>query len=471
MVLLAGDLAYKMKKPVDLGYLDFGTPAKRKSALARELELNARTAPTTYLRLVPVAEKDGHLSLGGDGDIVEWLLEMRRFRDGALLAQVADRGELTEAMVEQLAVHAAQFHDGTPVSPGYDWASAVARIARENTADLKSQAPTFAHHDLAAAIAAREWHRKRYTVALAQQSNDVRHCHGDMHLGNAFLDHGAPTLFDCIEFDDFYAMIPPLYDIAFLLMDLIARGLRRHANRALNTWAVHRAPELWQPIVESLAVLPLYLALRAEIRAKTEARRPAGQTSAGRYLALASTLLERHPPRLIAIGGLSGTGKSSLAKAIAWRIGGGAGAIHLRSDEIRKRLAGIAPDRPLPAGAYTKEASDRIYAELLALARSALDAGASVVVDAVFARDSERAAFLALGKAAGIPFIGLWLDAPSNVLEQRIGQRRGDASDADATVLKKQLTYDLGEIAWARIDTRRSPAEVERDALERIGSS
>ncbi len=470
-VFLAGGYAYKMKKPVNLGYLDFSTLAKRQAALARELELNARTAPTTYLRLVPVVEKDGRLSLGGDGDIVEWLLEMRRFPDGALLAQAADRGELTEAMVEQLAIHAARFHDGARVIPGYDWPSAVDRIARENTTDLESQASTFAARDLATAIASREWHREHCVGALAKQSGDVRHCHGDMHLGNAFLDQGAPTLFDCIEFDDFYATIPPLYDIAFLLMDLIARGLNRHANRALNTWAIHRAPERWQPVTESLAALPLYLALRAEIRAKTEARRPGGQSSARRYLALASKLLERRPPRLIAIGGLSGTGKSSLAKAIAWRIGGGAGAMHVRSDEIRKRLAGIALDRRLPADAYTKETSDRVYAELLALAQSALNAGASVVVDAVFARHSERAALSALGKTASVPLIGLWLDAPSSVLEQRVAQRRGDASDADATVLKKQLTYDLGEITWARIDASRSPAEVERDALERIGSS
>ncbi|MEQ1867760.1 MAG: phosphotransferase, partial [Micropepsaceae bacterium] len=297
-----------MKKPVNLGYLDFSTLAKRRAALARELELNVRTAPATYLRLVPVVEKGMRLSLGGEGDVVEWLLEMRRFDDGALLAEVADRGALTEATVEQLAIHAARFHDGAHVVPGCDWPSAVARIARENTADLKGQAQIFAEHDLATAIAARERHRKFGARALARQSNDIRHCHGDMHLRNAFLDQGAPTLFDCIEFDDFYAVIPPLYDIAFLLMDLIARGMHRHANRALNAWAIHRAPDHWRAIMDSLAVLPLYLALRAEIRAKTEGRQPGGYTNAERYLTLASTFLERRPPRLIAIGGLSGAG-------------------------------------------------------------------------------------------------------------------------------------------------------------------
>lgn len=467
-VFLTDAFAYKMKKPVDLGYLDFSTLPKRRAALARELELNVRTAPGTYLRLVPVVEKDMRLTFGGDGDVVEWLLEMRRFADGALLAQMADRGELTEATVEQLAIHIARFHESAQVVSDYDWPSAVARIARENTVDLEKQALIVADQDLAATIATRERSRKRSAGALARQSNDVRHCHGDMHLGNAFLDRGAPTLFDCIEFDDFYAVIPPLYDIAFLVMDLVARGMRRHANRVLNVWMVHRAGDNWRAIMDSLAVLPLYLALRAEIRAKTEGRRPGGRASADRYLALSSTFLEHSPSRLIAVGGLSGTGKSSLAKAIAWRVGCGAGAVHLRSDEIRKRLANIALADRLPAGAYTQEASDRVYAELIGLARHALDAGASVVIDAVFARGHERAEIEALAHAAGVPFIGLWLEAPADVLAQRVTARKDDASDADATVLRRQLTYDLGAITWDRIDAGRGQAEVERDVAARI---
>lgn len=471
IVFLVGDLAYKMKKPVDLGYLDFSSLAKRRAALERELELNGRTAPATYLRLVPVVERHGQLALGGEGHIVEWLLEMQRFPNGSLLSELADRGALTESMVEQLAAHAARFHDAAAVVSGYDWPAGVARIARENASDLESQAHVFDALSLAASQRAREQAHKRCALALDRQSLDVRRCHGDMHLANAFLDQGTPTLFDCIEFDDFYATIPPLYDIAFLLMDLIARGLQRHANRALNTWAMHRSPETWPSVMASLAALPLYLSLRAEIRAKTEARRPGGGAVAQRYLALASTLAAPRPPQLIAIGGLSGTGKSSLAKAIAWQVGGGAGAVHLRTDEIRKRLAGVAMDQRLPESAYTQSASDHVYREIDAFTRCALDAGASVVVDAVFARDSERVAMERIASEARVPFTGVWLEAPAAVLELRVGERSGDASDADVEVVRRQLSYDLGNIAWIRVDASRSAEDIEHDMLARIGPS
>ncbi len=469
IVFLAGELAYKMKKPVDLGYLDFSSLAKRHAALARELELNRRTAPATYLRLVPVVERHGQLALGGEGRIVEWLLEMQRFPNGSLLSEVADSGTLSESMVEQLAAHAASFHDAATVISGYDWPAAVARIARENASDLESQAHVFDARTLDISHDAREQAHKRCALALERQSLDVRRCHGDMHLANACLDHGTPTLFDCIEFDDFYANIPPLYDIAFLLMDLIARGLHRHANRALNAWAMHRLPNAWPSVMTSLAALPLYLLLRAEIRAKTEARRPGGKTMAQRYLTLAKTLADRGVPQLIAIGGLSGTGKSSLAKAIAWRMGGGAGAIHLRTDVVRKRLAGVAMAQRLPESAYAQTASNRTYSELAALVRCALNAGASVIVDAVFARDRERIAIEQIARDAGVQFTGIWLEAPAAVLEQRVGQRLGDASDADVEVVRRQLSYDLGDIAWIRVDASPSAEEIEHHVLARIG--
>lgn len=468
-VFLAGDFAYKMKKPVDLGYLNFTTRERRRAALERELNLNARTAPRTYLRLLPVTNDAGHLKLGGDGPALEWLLEMRRFPDDALLAHIAERGDLTESMIEQLAAHAARFHDNADIVDGYDWPAAVARIARENASDLASQHDNFKADDLATLTSARTGLLRSSTTVLSRQSADVRHCHGDMHLGNAFLDDAVPTLFDCIEFDDFYATIPPLYDIAFLLMDLIARNAPRFANRALNSWVLHRPPALWPDVMASLAALPLYLVLRAEIRAKTEGRRPGGHTAALRYLGMARTFATRQPPHLIAIGGLSGSGKSSLAKSLAWCIGGGAGAIHLRTDEIRKRLANVSLTEHLSPSTYTQTASDQVYTQVMELACTALAAGHAVVVDAVFARDSERAAMSALAQRTGVPFTGLWLEAPPDVLEQRLVRRTGDASDADATVLRKQLGYDLGTISWHRLNADQTERELARDALVLLG--
>ena len=341
IVFLVGERAYKLKKAVDLGYLNFATPERRRATLVRELTLNRRTAPKLYLRTVAVSRaSDGAPNLNGEGETVDWLLEMRRFADGALLSEKADRGQLNDAVIEDLAAHVAAFHDGAEIVPAYDWPKAVARIAEENTRDLRAQLQVFAGAAVETVIAARERLRAACAATLDAQSSAVRRCHGDMHLGNVFLDEGRPTLFDCIEFDDFYATIPPLYDIAFLLMDLLARGAAPLANRAMNAWFVHRSAESWVSVVESLKALPLYLMLRAEIRAKTEARKPHGAGSARHYLELAARFGEVQAPRLLAIGGFSGTGKSSVAKEMAWRLGTAPGALHLRTDEIRKRLAG-----------------------------------------------------------------------------------------------------------------------------------
>ncbi|MFN0024492.1 MAG: phosphotransferase, partial [Parvularculaceae bacterium] len=287
LVFLIGDRALKLKKAVNLGYLDFTTVDRRLAALKREFALNRRTAPALYLALVPIVVRDGAYALGGEGEIVDWLIEMRRFPGDALLAAMADSGVLDEAVVEKLAAHAAWFHDLADLAPKYDWQSAVARIARENEVDLSHLAGLLGLETVQDCINVIRARLNRSSASLARASSDVRLCHGDLHLANAFLDNGDPRLFDCIEFDDFYATIPPLYDIAFLIMDLNARGLRRYANRALNAWIINRAPHRWGDVLENLNLTPLYVALRAEIRAKVEARRPGGAESARRYLDLA----------------------------------------------------------------------------------------------------------------------------------------------------------------------------------------
>lgn len=462
LIFLVGDRAYKVKKAIDLGYLDFSTLEQRRRALERELRLNRRTAPNLYLSVRPIClGADGDLSLSHDGEVVEWLLEMRRFPGDALLSTVADRGVLDGDAIARLAARIAAFHEQEPVRRGYDWTTAVARIALENTQDLRSQRDLLGKTLTDAVVEQRERLHRACTSELAAQAGDVRHCHGDLHLRNVFLDHGEPTLFDCIEFNDFYALIPPLYDLAFLLMDLEARRLPQLANLALNGWWLARDPARWNDLMRSLRLLPLYLSLRAEISAKTMARVSATLQRACDYLSLAQNF-RFGSPRLTAIGGLSGTGKSSLGRAIAFDIGVRPGAVHLRSDQIRKRLEGVGETERLPPSAYTATASDRVYDRMFALAALALAAGHSVILDAVFAREAERDQAEKIAKDAGADFAGLWLEAPTETLAHRLDMRRGDASDADAHVLRKQLGYDLGNITWTKIDAGHSGDQVSR---------
>lgn len=468
LVFLTGDRAFKMKKAVSLGYLDFSTLDSRRSTLARELELNRRTAPAYYLRTLPVTASGGAFRLDGEGTPVEWLLEMRRFPNNALLSQLWKRHALSDALVERLARHVARFHDAVPVEAKADWPKAIERVLSENAVDLRSLGDVLDASLVEALLRQRDALHAGLSGVLHAQSADVRHCHGDMHLGNVFLDGDEPTLFDCIEFDDFYAVIPPLYDLSFLLMDLLVRDEKRLANRALNAWVNERETTSWSSVIASLPALPLYLAARAEIRAKVEARRPGGAGEAARYLSHAASFLETATPRLVAIGGFSGTGKTTVARALAWRLSGACGALHLRTDEIRKRLAGVGMTDALPASSYTQASSDRVYGTVMELARAALAAGVSVIVDAVFSKPAERQAVERVAQTLHLRFDGIWLEAPAAVLETRLHSRKGDASDADVHVLKQQLGYDLGDMAWTRVDVSVDQGDVERRVWARL---
>lgn len=471
LVFLVGDRAFKMKRDVNLGYLDFSTLAARHAALALELELNRRTAPQYYLRLVPTTRATQGLELDGQGPVCEWLLEMRRFPDGSLLSERLSHGLCSDGEIERLARTVADFHDREPVIAGVDWPAAIGRIAAENAADLASLPDVLAPGDVAVEAQGRQALLRRLGPVLAAQSADVRHCHGDLHLGNVFLDGDAPTVFDCIEFNAFYARIPPLYDMSFLLMDLLDKQQVRLANRALNAWVLQRLPARWPDVIASLPALPLYLALRAEIRAKVEARRPGGAASARHYLSLATGVSGAWTPRVVAIGGFSGTGKSTLARALSPLLGGPCGALHLRTDEIRKHLAGVPLDARLPPESYTPEASARVYGTMLDLMRLAIGAGMSVVADAVLARAGERAEVAAVARAAGVRFDGVWLEAPAHVLRARVALRMGDVSDADVAVLERQLSYDVGDIDWRRADVSGAPDESARLVSAALGLS
>jgi len=280
----------------------------------------------------------------------------------------------------------------------------------------------------------------------------VRRGHGDLHLRNVCLFEGKPTLFDCLEFSDELASVDVLYDLAFLLMDLKHRGLADFANLVLNRYLDLTGED------DGLAAMPLFLSLRAAIRAHVTAAameraaqrgaQPGTGAEARSYLDLSALLLQPGSRRLVAIGGLSGTGKSTLAAALAPLLG----ARVLRSDVIRKRLFEVAPETPLPASAYTSQVSRRVYRTLGRKAADALDAGYSVIVDAVSLKPAERRSFQSVAEAAGVPFAGLWLAAPAKTMDRRLRVRRHDASDASPEVLAQQLRQDPGTIDWICID-------------------
>ena len=283
-------------------------------------------------------------------------------------------------------------------------------------------------------------------------------------------------LFDAIEFDESIATIDVLYDLAFLLMDLWERELRFEASLVLNRYLWKTASLMDE--LGGLAALPLFLALRAAVRAKVEALRfvtvsHAGEAraSALRYFDHAVRFLEPSTPRLIAVGGFSGTGKTTLSRAIAWQTGRPPGAVHLRSDIERKRQMGVGEFDRLPAAGYEPGVTEKVFAALREQAETALKAGQSVIVDAVHKTPEERRLIAAVAESLSVPFTGLWLTAPVEVLIGRIAHRRADASDATAAVVMLQADEPSGEIEWTALDASRPIRTLAAAALREIGAA
>ncbi len=459
-VFLGESDVYKVKCAVKFPFMDFSTLEKRRRACEAEVRINRANAPDLYLGAIPVVRRDGALSLGGAGEIVEWVVHMRRFDERRTLDRIADRGELTPAMIQRMAAAVALSQSRAEVRPSVDFAAHLGAVIDGDASDL-AEAPELFEPARVAALTARS--RQALTgVAplLARRSAEgfVRRCHGDLHLRNIVDLAGAPTLFDALEFDEALATIDVLYDFAFLLMDLLERGLVRDANLVFNRYLVEWRDERQ---LSGLAALPLFVSVRAAIRAKVIAaglahlppdERPRSAAMARRYFALAESALAAPAPRLIAIGGFSGTGKSTLAARLAPDIGRVPGAVHLRSDIERKRLFDVAEHERLPASAYDQRSGDAVYDILRRKAERAIAAGYSVVVDAVHQRAEEREALRQLAARLGVAFDGLWLDAPLRDLVDRVERRTDDASDARADTVALQAQRGSGAIDWHRID-------------------
>ena len=412
----------------------------------------------------------------GTGRAVEWLLEMQRFDQAALLDRIAARGALDGATIDALAEAIAGFHDQAEKRPERGGYAAMRHVVDGNAEDLAGLAGTAFAATAVEALNERtraELERRRELLEERRRAGKVRHCHGDLHLGNIVLRDGRPVLFDCLEFDPGLAAIDTFYDVAFTLMDLCHRGLRPLAQRLLNGYL----DATWDDA--GLALLPLFLSCRAAIRAKVQglaaereddAQARAREIAAARaYLALAAGFLAPEPPWLVAVGGVSGTGKSTLGRRLAPALGAAPGAVLLRSDVVRKRLCGVRPTERLGPEAYDERVSRRVYDALAARAVEILAAGHAAIVDAVFLDPKERARVKRVAAERGVRFDGLWLAAPAAVLAERVAARRGDASDATEAVLQGQLAADPGPLAWRVLDCAGEPERVAAAAAAALG--
>ena len=400
LVFLAGERAYKIKRAVKYDYMDFSTLDRRRQMVARELSINRQHAPGLYIGAIAITRQpDGSLAIGGSGTPVEHAVEMRRFSQADLLSRMAERNALTLELAIQLADTVLDSHRRMQTHFTLDADVRIESIISSVSAQLGEGEALIRPLRVEAfhASAMQQLHRARQCLRLRGESGLVRRCHGDLHLNNIVMLDGRPTPFDAIEFDDDLATIDTLYDLAFLLMDL--RHMREHglANSVLNRYLWRSAIPL---DVRGLIAMPLFLGLRSGIRALTSAQRamqlPAATDSADAadaqtYLAEALSYLEPSKPRLIAVGGYSGTGKSTLAAELAHLLAPAPGALHIRTDLERKSLFNVAETEHLAATCYTRAATERVYTQVFEKARLALAAGHSVVVDATFLAMIERA--------------------------------------------------------------------------------
>jgi uncharacterized protein len=462
IVFLVGNRAYKLKRCIAFSVLDYLTVERREAACKAEVTLNRRTAPELYLAASAIRRGANGLTFEGNGPIVDWVVVMRRFDQADLFDHLADARRLNATIIRQLAQEVATFHQTAAITRDFGGAdgirSTIERWQREwaeVAAQVDGAGGQAYHTDAALALA-----ETAELLERRRREGKVRRCHGDLRLANICLLDRRPTLFDCIEFSDEISCIDVLYDLAFPLMELHHRGLAECGNILFNHYADLTGES------EGLRVLPLFLSIRAAMRAEmlaAAAQRHAlsehqhFRSLAHSHLALAQSLLRRRPPRLIAIGGLSGSGKAAVAYGLAANFAPAPGARVIRSDTVRKRLMSVSPDARLPATAYDAGVNRRAYEALRGEAAAVLAAGTSVIVDATFLHPEDRASMAEVARAAHVPFTGLWLEMSRRELEARAEHRSGDPATRDYAVLCQQLATDQGRVDWHVIDAGRGP--------------
>lgn len=479
-LILTDDYAYKLKKAVDLGFLDYSTLERRRRFCAEEIRLNRRTAPQIYLEAVPVCGTLDNPYFGAEGPVLEYAVKMRRFAPGLLLDELLHAGRLPPPLIDTLARNVADFHAAAArVDPASPWGTPEAAWlpVRENFEQILPRLHDAAQERQVGHIAA--WaaaEKERLAPRLTQRRADghIRECHGDLHLGNIVLLDGEPLPFDGIEFNDGLRWIDTISDSAFLMMDLQARGRDDYAWRFLDAYLQHSGD------YAALPLLPWYLSYRAMVRAKVAAIRATqagidavlrqqAEDDTAAYLTLAASYATPRRPYLVITHGLSGSGKTRHSQLLLEQRG----LIRLRSDVERKRLFGLAAmdasGSPVEGGIYSATAGEQTYAHLAATARGILQAGLPVLIDATFLRRAQRDMFHALAQDLGLPVLIIEFHAANDELRRRILHRSAqgrDASEAGLAVLERQLATQepLGDDERAhclRVDTENAGADAE----------
>jgi aminoglycoside phosphotransferase family enzyme/predicted kinase len=444
-VTLTGEYAYKVKKAVNFGFLDYSTLAKRQHFCEEELRLNQRAAAPLYLETLPITQQGSTYHLGGTDQVVEYVVKMRQFPQSALLSHLFEQGDLTEALLRQLAEAIAQFHLSAETN-NYIRAFGTVENIRQSIDENYAQTQDF----IGGPQTQQQFDEtKAYTDTffatqqdLLQQRIDhdqIRACHGDLHLNNICYWQDQLLLFDCIEFNEPFRFVDVMFDIAYIIMDLTVAGREDLAAIFLSHYVEQTGD--W----EGLQVLPLYVSRQSYVRAKVTSfllgdpsvaneDKQAAAAKAAKYYRLAWSYVQPHPGRLLVMSGLSGSGKSTIAHELSRRLG----AIYVRSDAVRKHLAGIPLQQRGDDRLYTPEMSQKTYKRLVQLGSLLASQGYTIVLDAKFDREQTRQCAIAAATDHDLPLTIVHCDAPLTTLKQRVHEREGDIADATLAVLEQQ---------------------------------
>lgn len=444
-VTLTGDYAYKVKKAVNFGFLDYSTLEKRQHFCEEEIRLNQRTAAPIYLEALPISQQDDHYILETVGNVVEYVVKMRQFPQSALLSHLFERGELTEELLRRLAEAIAQFHLNAQTDEyirSFGTVDSIRQSIDENyeqTVGFIGGPQTQKQFDETKAYTDRFFATQLKLFQQRREQNKIRACHGDLHLNNICYWQDQLLLFDCIEFNESFRFVDVMFDIAYIIMDLTVNGREDLAAIFLSHYVEQTGD--W----EGLQVLPLYVSRQSYVRAKVmsfllgdpsvaEADKQATAATAAKYYTLAWSYVQQRQGRLLIMSGLSGSGKSTVARELSRQLGG----IYLRSDAVRKHLAGIPVAQRGDNSLYIPEMSQKTYSRLVDLGAALASQGYTIILDAKFDTQATRQRAIAAAQMHNLALTIVHCEAPLDILKERVQQRSGDIADATLEVLEKQ---------------------------------